>query len=105
MKVLNVCEHAQNRARMRMFGGRSLSNEKINEYCATAEARGLDSNTIKNRRLRQYLTRIAKKYNYMSEYRIFGGYIFIISKESRTVITIYSVPEYAVYEKNYGVLR
>lgn len=89
---------------MRMSGGESLSNEKINEYCTTAEACGLDSKSIKNRRLRQYLARIAKKYNYTSEYRIFGGFIFIISKESHTVITIYSVPDYAVYEKNYGAL-
>ena len=100
--IITVGEHAKDRTREHVLDGEHLPDWQIIEMFFIASCFGLDKNTIKNRRLRQYLTRIAKKYNYTSFYKIYGGFVFIFDAISWTGITMYPVPDYAKFELNYG---
>lgn len=100
--IITVGEHAKDRTREHFQHGERLYDWQIIEMFFIASCFGLDKNTIKNRRLRQYLARITKKYSYTSYYKIYGGFVFIFDAISLVGITMYPVPDYAKYELNYG---
>ena len=102
MNNITVSEHAKKRARERVYNGGELFDWQIGEMFLIANCFGLDKNTTKNIRLKQYLSRITKKYNYTSYYKIYGGFVFIFDVAGLVGITMYPVPDYAPYELNYG---
>ena len=102
MNNIAVSEHAKKRTRERVYKGDELSDWQIEEMFLIANCFGLDKSTIKNTRFKQYLSRISKKYNYNSYYKIYGGFVFIFDTFNSIGITMYPVPDYAPYELNYG---
>lgn len=102
MNNIVVSKHAKDRTRERMRKGGKLFDWQIGEMFLIANCYGLDKNTIKNVRFKQYLSRISKKYGYTSYYKIYGGFVFIFDATSLVGITMYPVQDYAKYELNYG---
>ena len=99
--TLSISGHGEERVHERV-GDDYFTDEEIDMMTEIAASHGLSHSGVLNRRYKQYLYGLLRKYKYTSSFKIYGGYTFVFDAFTSTLITMYPVPEYAVYEKRYG---
>lgn len=97
--IVNIDQHFIMRIRERV--DQTLSESDIKNYTLDALEFGLKMPDILNKKFKQHLFRLLKKYNYTSDFRILDGYVFVFDAFTATAITIYPVPYWAIYEREF----
>ena len=99
--TITLDKHFIERIRERMMDD-NMSETDMKNYVLDAIKFGLKICDVMNKRYKQYLLGILKKYKYTSDIRILDGYVYVFDAFTSTAITIYQVPYWATFEKNYG---
>lgn len=100
--TIKISEHGEERISERAGENYCFTDEEIDTMTAVAVWHGLNHSGVLNRRYKQYLYGLLKKYKYTCSFKIYGGYTFVFDAFTSTLITMYPVPDYAVNEKRYG---
>lgn len=100
--AITIDEHFIERIRSRMVNGERMTDLDIKNYVLDAIDFGLKMCDVMNLKYKQYLIGLLKKYNHTSDFRILDGYVCVFDAFTSTAITIYPVPYWATYEKNYS---
>lgn len=95
-------EHFIEQIKNRMLNGEHLTDHDIKNCILDAIEFGLKLCDVMNRRYKQYLIGLQKKYKHTCDFRILDGYVYVFDAFTSTAITIYPVPYWASYEKNYS---
>lgn len=98
---ITLDKHFIERIRERMMDD-TMSEDDMRDYVHDAITYGLKICDVMNRRYKQYLLGILKKYKYSSDIRILDGFVYVFDAFTATAITVYRVPYWATYERNYG---
>lgn len=99
---ITIDKHFIERIKDRMANGEDLNESDIKNSVLDAIEFGLKLCDVMNKRYKQYLIGLLKKYNYTSDFRILDGYVYVFDAFTSTAITIYPVPYWATYERNYS---
>ena len=84
---MKISHHASNRMRERL----SLNHNERRRLFKLAMKRGKIVQKIKNQRIHDYL---ANKQKFNSRVRLYQGYVFVYSKNSHQLYTMYKLPDY-----------
>ena len=98
---LYISKHFFDRIRERMLHDGHLTNGEIIDCVLDARDFGLRMQEVLNRKYKQYLMGIYKKYGHDMEIRILDGYVYVFNATMSEAITFYPVEYYATYERNY----
>ena len=100
--TITIDKHFMERIRARMINGEKMTDLDIKCYVLDAIDFGLKMCDVMNLKYKQYLIGLRKKYNHTCDFRILDGYVYVFDAFTSTAITIYPVPYWATYEKNYS---